>query len=110
MTASPELARPTLWPESWRPGVDLGREIKWCSDDAENRTVKRIAVATIAMSLAVASCAELGSNPDSVAYPDAPPYSGRDLDCVDIGHRVQVSGGDPHRLDGDGDGVGCEDW
>jgi hypothetical protein len=72
--------------------------------------VKRIAAATIAMSLALSSCAELASNPDAVADLDAPPYSGRDLDCVDIGHRVRVSGDDPHRLDGDGDGVGCEDW
>jgi micrococcal nuclease len=36
--------------------------------------------------------------------PPAPP----DLDCADIGRRVQVVGSDPHRLDGDGDGWGCE--
>ena len=37
-----------------------------------------------------------------------PAYLGRDLDCQEIGYRVRVSGPDPHRLDADGDGVGCE--
>ena len=31
-----------------------------------------------------------------------------DLDCADIGHPVQVTGSDPHRLDRDRDGVACE--
>jgi hypothetical protein len=45
------------------------------------------------------------------AYPDdclrSPPP---DLDCADIGHRVTVdhSYGDPHRLDADRDGIGCD--
>lgn len=35
--------------------------------------------------------------------------SGGDLDCKDIGHRVEiVDGNDPYHLDGDGDGIGCE--
>jgi PASTA domain len=47
------------------------------------------------------------------AYPGAclpPPPP--DLDCRDIGHRVTVNHqyGDPHRLDADGDGVGCDSW
>ena len=33
---------------------------------------------------------------------------GRDVDCADVGHPVLVFGSDPHRLDGDNDGVGCE--
>ena len=41
------------------------------------------------------------------AYPD---YSGRDLDCDDIGHPVRVEGADPHGLDRDGDGIGCESY
>jgi micrococcal nuclease len=40
--------------------------------------------------------------------PPAPP----DLDCADIRALgiapVRVVGADPHRLDGDGDGLGCE--
>jgi micrococcal nuclease len=41
-----------------------------------------------------------------------PPYP-PDLDCADIRARgittpVRVVGSDPHRLDGDGDGLGCE--
>jgi micrococcal nuclease len=38
--------------------------------------------------------------------PPPPP----DLDCPDIGKPVRVVGADPHRLDGDDDGWGCEDW
>jgi micrococcal nuclease len=36
--------------------------------------------------------------------PPAPP----DLDCDDVRARVRVVGDDPHRLDGNGDGWGCE--
>ena len=47
------------------------------------------------------------------AYPnDCLPPPPPDLDCADIGHRVEVDHqyGDPHRLDADGDGVGCDSW
>ena len=47
------------------------------------------------------------------AYPnDCLPPPPPDLDCADVGHRVQVDRqyGDPHRLDADGDGVGCDSW
>jgi micrococcal nuclease len=44
------------------------------------------------------------------SYPDfciAPPPP--DLDCADInGTDFTVTGSDPHRLDGDDDGIGCE--
>lgn len=41
----------------------------------------------------------------TVCIPPAPP----DLDCGDIPHRrFQVIGADPHRFDGDRDGIGCE--
>jgi micrococcal nuclease len=36
--------------------------------------------------------------------PPPPP----DLDCSDISGPVRVAPGDPHRLDADGDGIGCE--
>jgi hypothetical protein len=46
----------------------------------------------------------------SPAYPDvciAPPPP--DLDCADIPHRnFRVLPPDPHRFDGDRDGIGCE--
>ena len=53
-----------------------------------------------------------GSNSDNcdpsyptVCIPPPPP----DLDCGEISHRrFQVIGSDPHRFDGDGDGIGCE--
>ena len=40
--------------------------------------------------------------------PPSPP----DLDCADVGRRVRVdhAAGDPHRLDADGDGWGCQDY
>jgi hypothetical protein len=37
-----------------------------------------------------------------------PPYERGDVDCADIPVTVRVVGSDPHRLDGDGDGLGCE--
>jgi micrococcal nuclease len=41
----------------------------------------------------------------TVCIPPPPP----DLDCADVPHRAfAVRGADPHRFDGDGDGVGCE--
>ena len=39
-----------------------------------------------------------------------PPYEGADLDCSDVGRPVEVPGDDPHGLDADDDGVGCESW
>ena len=37
------------------------------------------------------------------------PHSPPDLDCGDIRHRnFRVVGQDPHRFDGDKDGIGCE--
>jgi micrococcal nuclease len=38
------------------------------------------------------------------------PLSSSDLDCADIGRPVAVVRSDPHRLDGDGDGRGCETY
>ena len=35
-------------------------------------------------------------------------YSGVDLNCSDLGGSVFVGSYDPHRLDADGDGLGCE--
>lgn len=44
------------------------------------------------------------SYPD-VCIPPPPP----DLDCADVPYTgFRVAGADPHRFDGDGDGVGCE--
>lgn len=36
-----------------------------------------------------------------------PPYP-PDVDCADVGGSVSVYGSDPHGLDADGDGIGCE--
>ena len=45
------------------------------------------------------------------AYPDdCLPSPTLDLDCAQVGHRMRVdhSYGDPHRLDADRDGIGCD--
>jgi len=44
---------------------------------------------------------------DAHAYPE---WDGYDLDCPDVGRMVRVSGDDPHGLDRDGDGWGCEKY
>lgn len=36
------------------------------------------------------------------------PRNSPDLDCADVGKNIRVSGSDPHGLDRDGDGIGCE--
>jgi len=36
------------------------------------------------------------------------PINSPDLDCKDLPKNIKVVGSDPHRLDGDGDGIGCE--
>jgi hypothetical protein len=61
----------------------------------------RLVVTVLVVFGALGGCASAG------AYPE---YDGKDLDCADIGHSVRVSGADPHGLDADGDGIGCESW
>lgn len=39
--------------------------------------------------------------------PCIPPYP-PDLDCADVGGPITVTGSDPHGLDADNDGIGCE--
>lgn len=50
-----------------------------------------------------------GSNDCAPGYsPCIPPYP-PDLDCSDVNGPITVTGPDPHGLDGDGDGIACED-
>lgn len=68
-----------------------------------------IAAATIALSgiPILSSQAQQNCDPSypTVCIPSPPP----DLDCKDIPHRnFTVRQPDPHRFDGDQDGVGCE--
>jgi hypothetical protein len=44
----------------------------------------------------------------SPSYSPCVPNVPGDLDCADIGFTVSVIGPDVYRLDGDGDGIGCE--
>jgi hypothetical protein len=41
------------------------------------------------------------------SYDPCLPITG-DLDCADVGQTVRVTGPDDYRLDGDGDGLGCD--
>lgn len=40
-------------------------------------------------------------------YSPCVPVSEEDLDCGDLSGEITVTGDDPYRLDGDGDGVAC---
>jgi hypothetical protein len=50
------------------------------------------------------------ADPATLTRPGLPPGApaGPDLDCSDLNGPVWVGSDDPHRLDGDGDGIGCE--
>lgn len=73
-------------------------------------------VAAPAPPLLPAQDAEAGEHPSHpIPEPPAgrglgeyPAWNGYDLDCPDVGRPVRVPGRDPHGLDRDGDGVGCE--
>ncbi|KUJ70415.1 hypothetical protein ACZ90_03195 [Streptomyces albus subsp. albus] len=52
--------------------------------------------------------ADIQELPGRSGLPPGPP-PGPDLDCPDIGHPVWVDDNDPHHLDADGDGIGCEE-
>ena len=59
----------------------------------------------------VQTFAPVAVDPQPLADPYAyPAYEGYDLDCADVGRPVRVDGDDPHRLDRDGDGWGCESY
>lgn len=67
------------------------------------------APATVLPSTASPTAAPAASRGDP-SYPDVCiPPSPPDLDCGDIAYRrFRVVGNDPHKLDGDNDGIGCE--
>ncbi len=59
------------------------------------------------------TAAKAEKKPDSgceAGYSPCVPTYPPDLNCADIGEKVEVTGDDPHGLDRDGDGVGCESY
>jgi micrococcal nuclease len=71
------------------------------------------APAVAAQPTTVAPAAGLAAQPSSSCDPSYPticiPFGAADLDCPDIPHRrFEVLAPDPHRFDGDKDGIGCE--
>lgn len=63
--------------------------------------------ALIALSLVLSGCSDFMKG-RPFGMPPGPPWNGVDLDCKDIKGPVWVGGYDPHNLDADGDGIGCE--
>jgi len=70
-----------------------------------------LGVAAVSQSAAAQSC--------DPSYPEvciAPAWEIGDLDCADIGfaltviHDPSIGASDPHYLDADCDGIGCEPW
>jgi hypothetical protein len=68
---------------------------------------------------AAPTCSETSAQTAPAPTPLAPPAGGGtepwnmpgpDLDCADIGKKVQITGPDYHGLDRDGDGWGCESY
>jgi hypothetical protein len=67
-----------------------------------------LATATLIVFSVPAATAQSNCDPayPTVCIPSPPP----DLDCSEISHRnFVVRSPDPHRFDGDNDGVGCEE-
>lgn len=60
--------------------------------------------------VSLADDAEPEEDEDDGSHHAYPAWNGYDLDCADVGHTVKVTGDDPHRLDRDGDGWGCESY
>lgn len=96
----------------WHPRQDAYRSLDLatspaCGAAAENDPAHILAIAEPEPEPAPAP-AGLADVPAAPTEPWNLP--GPDLDCKDIGHRVTITGPDYHRLDADGDGVGCESW
>src|SRR5215204_1520547 len=71
---------------------------------------------TLLFALAPATPAQEGGDPlDSILAPAGPAQEGGDLDCADFGSQEDAQTvydqdpSDPNGLDGDGDGVACEE-
>ena len=96
----------------WHPRQDAYRALDdatahVCGDAAENDPAHILAIVEPEPEPAPAPVGLV----DVPAAPTEPwNLPGPDLDCKDIGHRVTITGADYHRLDADGDGVGCESW
>ena len=63
------------------------------------------------LALAFGGCGESGgSTACEPGYEPCVSAHPPDVDCLDVGEPVTVTGDDPHGLDRDGDGAGCEAW
>ncbi|MGH7563429.1 MAG: thermonuclease family protein, partial [Gemmatimonadota bacterium] len=76
-----------------------------CPPDAYRDRTCRVELGIIPATEASAPGGECHLSYPDVCIPPPPP----DLDCSDVPHaRFRVTGEDPHRFDGNRDGVGCE--
>ena len=91
-------------------------EFRHENPDLARRLDDALASAATADCKKVVAPVPLVSKPSKAPKPAANCMSGytpclpvvADLDCGEIGHPVTVTGGDPYRLDRDGDGIGCD--
>ena len=121
-----------VWQSSWKfdddPGFGIGtpRRSTWCyyftrnADTGEvdfaSGGIQRAAYQDLAEWPGGGGEAAPATAPESNSGCD-PNYTGTcvpnveyDLDCVDIGMQVYVTGADVHGFDRDGDGLGCESY
>ena len=78
--------------------------------------VLRVLIVAAVLALGACADAEYESGARYVPYDTPtgdpsfpyPEWNGYDLDCSDVAVPVVVDGDDPHELDGDGNGIGCE--
>lgn len=62
----------------------------------------------LAIELTVVGAGTTGAPTGGYGFADDGDFGGGDLDCADVDGPVIITDDDPHGLDGDGDGIGCE--
>lgn len=69
---------------------------------------RALAAAALCAPLLFAGCSSLTFGDCESGYDPCVPNHPPDVDCDDVGRTVRVTGSDPHGLDADNDGFGCE--
>lgn len=113
--AAEEAARRAAEEEAARKAAEEDAARK-TAEEAARRQAEEEARAAAAQQRSNTSAADdsdySGDDSSSPSSGGGEPWNspGPDLDCGDIGHTVYINGPDYHRLDRDGDGVGCESY
>ncbi len=93
----------------WRLTVNRPekRELRHRASTCDNTLVK-VRRATVVRKTETGGGGGGGSTDCAPGYSPCVPPPPPDLDCADLDGPIHVTGSDPHNLDGDGDGWGCE--